>query len=200
MINWLVRLKVKHVVVFILLSMGFLIIIVSSIPGPDATPPLSGCTPAFQDGGGPYYKSNVPFRSKIAPDVNNGEKLIIKGRVLRVNCKIPVPGAVIDLWQASEEGSYQDEYYRGKILADKNGNFKFETVIPKGYGEGTAFRPPHIHFKVFIDNKEMITSQMFFPESKGKPGFDDAYIMSLESKKFLGKTVYRGYHYIILPE
>lgn len=36
---------------------------------------------------------------------------------------------------------------------------------------------------------------MFFPESKGKPGFDDAYIMSVKSDG----DEHGGYHDIILP-
>lgn len=157
------------------------------------------CVPTFVDGGGPYYKSDVPFRKKIAPDQNNGEKLIVTGRVLKNDCKTVIPDAVIDIWQASEEGSYEDEYYRGKIKSDKNGEYIFETIMPKGYGQGTAYRPPHIHFKIFINNTEVITSQMFFPEAKGKPGFNDSYIMNLKSKKFFGKVRHSGYHDIILP-
>lgn len=157
------------------------------------------CVSTFVDGGGPYYKSNAPFRKKITPDQNDGEKLIVKGKVLKNDCKTSVEGAVIDIWQASEEGSYEDEYYRGKVRSDKDGNYSFETIMPKGYGEGTAYRPPHIHFKIFINNSEIITSQMFFPEAKGKPGFEEAYIMNLESKRLFGKVRHYGYHNIILP-
>ena len=75
----------------------------------------------------------------------------------------------------------------------------FETVIPKGYGEGTGYRPPHIHFKVFLNDKEVITSQMFFPQIKGTPGFEDAYIMKLDRKMDSGKITNEGHHNIILP-
>ncbi|HLL60425.1 MAG TPA: hypothetical protein VK338_01800 [Candidatus Nitrosocosmicus sp.] len=153
------------------------------------------CIPTFLDGGGPYYKPNSPFREKIVPDKNNGEKLIVKGKVLQNDCKTPVANAVIDLWQANETGNYQDEWYRGKIRTGGNGTYQFESVVPKGYGEGTGYRPPHIHFKVFINDVEIITSQMFFPEAKEKPGFEDAYIMSLTSKN----KIHTGQHNIILP-
>lgn len=157
------------------------------------------CVPTFVDGGGPYYKENVPFRKNIAPDKNKGEKLTIHGKVLENDCKTSVEEATIDIWQASEEGSYEEEYYRGKIKTDRNGKYIFETIMPKGYGEGTAYRPPHIHFKIFVDGVEIITSQMFFPEARGKPGFNDSYIMNLTSKKFLGTVRHYGYHDIILP-
>lgn len=174
--------------------------IVSNSVTPSAqTIPAEGCIPTFADGGGPYYKANSPFRTKIVPDQNNGEKLVVKGKVLLNDCKTPVPAAIIDIWQANETGSYQDEWYRGQVTANDKGEYMFETVVPKGYGEGTAFRPPHIHFKIFRDNVEVITSQMFFPEVEGTPGFDKAYIMKLEEKSAFGTRSFEGYHDIILP-
>ena len=166
----------------------------SNIPAPH-TP----CIPTFTDGDGPYYYANAPTRNKIVPDKNNGEKLIIEGKVLKNDCKTIIPNAILDIWQADEKGEYQKDWYRGKVRVDADGNYKFETVIPKGYGEGTAHRPPHIHFKVVVDNRVVITSEMFFPGVSGRPGFDDAYIMRLEEKNVWGKKVFYGYHDIILP-
>lgn len=157
------------------------------------------CTPTFKDGGGPYYLPNSPFRSKIVPETNNGDKLIVKGKVVKSDCITPVSNVVIDLWQANETGDYEDEWYRGQIKTQNDGSYIFETVIPKGYGEGTGYRPPHIHFKIFDDEVEIITSQMFFPEAKGKDGFEDAYIMEVEVSEVDGNKVYNGLHNIILP-
>jgi len=162
-------------------------------------PQTGNCTPTFADGGGPYYKLNSPFRNKISPEVNNGEKLIVSGKFLRNDCKTTVSNAVLDIWQANESGNYEDQFYRGKVRSDNEGNYLFETVIPKGYGEGTGYRPPHIHFKVFVEDREIITSQMFFPQVKGTPGFNDAYIMNLERKTESGSIVNYGSHNIILP-
>ena len=157
------------------------------------------CVPTFVDGGGPYYKPNVPFRSKIVPEDSTGEKMIVKGKLLRSDCKTAVANAVIDIWQANEKGIYEDNWYRGKITTDVSGNYLFETVKPLGYGEGTGSRPPHIHFKIFIETAEIITSQMFFPDVSGKSGFNDAYIMKLESEERSGEKYQIGYHDIILP-
>lgn len=156
----------------------------------------TNCIPTFVDGGGPYYQPNTPFRNRLAPDNNNGDKLIVKGKVLENDCATPIENATLDIWQANESGNYEDDWYRGQIKIQSNGSYEFETVIPKGYGEGTAFRPPHIHFKVWRDGKEIITSQMFFPESKGRPGFEDAYIMDVTAK---GNNSFEGYHDIIVP-
>lgn len=159
----------------------------------------TNCIPTFRDGGGPYYKDNAPFRKTISPKGNTGEALRVSGKILKDDCKTPVANAVLDIWQANESGDYEDEWYRGKVKSDKKGQYSFETVIPKGYGEGTGYRPPHIHFKVFVDNQEVVTSQMFFPEVRGTPGFDDAYIMSVETSNMNGEKIHNGYHDIILP-
>jgi catechol 1,2-dioxygenase len=163
------------------------------------TPVKVNCVPTFRDGGGPYYKANAPFRSKIAPSKSNGEVLRMKGKVIKSDCVTPIANAVLDIWQANESGNYEDEWYRGQVRTDNDGDYTFETVIPKGYGEGTGYRPPHLHFKVSVDGNEVVTSQMFFPEIKGQAGFNDAYIMKVESTEKNGKPVHNGYHDIVLP-
>lgn len=157
------------------------------------------CKPAFADGGGPYYQPNAPFRTKLAPEIHTGTKLVVSGKVVKSDCKTDIPNAIIDIWHADENGKYVNDWYRGKIKTNDKGEYSFETVVPKGYGEGTGYRPPHIHFKVFIDNEEVITSQMFFPDVTGKSGFDDAYIMKVETKEENGQSVHYATHTIVLP-
>lgn len=158
------------------------------------------CLPTFKDGGGPYYLPDQPFRENIAPNENDGERLVVQGRLLESDCSTPISEGVLDIWQANEDGNYENEWYRGQVVADEQGFYAFETVIPLGYGEGTAYRPPHIHFKVHIDGEEQITSQMFFPEIQGTPGFKDEYIMAVDTKTpILGEPIHYGYHNIILP-
>jgi len=157
----------------------------------------SPCVPTFVDGGGPYYLPNVPFRTILAPQQNAGTKLIVSGRILRSDCETVVPNAILDIWHADPQGNYKNDWYRGKVKANEKGEFLFETLVPKGYGEGTGYRPPHIHFKVFINDQEIITSQMFFPDVKGR--FEDAYIMDVTTKEENGKIVQYATHDIILP-
>ena len=154
------------------------------------------CLPAFRDGGGPFYLPNAPFRENIAAVVNDGEMLLVEGYIFDSICQNVVANAVLDIWQASEEGEYEDEYYRGQVMTDSNGYYKFETVVPLGYGEGTAYRPPHIHFKVHVDGKEIVTSQMFFEDVRGREGFNDEYIINLEQTS----NGWIGNHNIILPD
>jgi protocatechuate 3,4-dioxygenase beta subunit len=182
----------------LVLSTGFFAVQYISLSTQTIQPPEI-CQSTFPDGDGPYYYPNTPYRKKFVPNKNNGEKLIVSGRLFKSDCKTVIPNATLDIWQADENGNYQKDWYRGKIKTDAQGKYRFETVMPKGYGKGTGYRPAHIHFKIEINNQVLVTSEMFFPVVKGQAGFDDAYIMKLEKKNEWGKTVTYGYHDIILP-
>jgi protocatechuate 3,4-dioxygenase beta subunit len=160
--------------------------------------PTSNCVPTFVDGGGPYYQPSTPFRQNLAPETNQGQKLIVSGKVMRSDCQTPMPDVVLDLWQANETGSYEDEWYRGRITTSESGSYTFESVLPQGYGQGTAYRPPHIHFKVWDGKQEIITSQMFLPAARDQR-IEEAYIVDLETKEEVGQTVFYATHNIILP-
>lgn len=82
----------------------------------------------------------------------------------------PVAGAVVEIWQTDPHGRYNDArdrspgrrdpnfQYWGKAVTGGDGSYSFVTLVPGGYHP----RPPHIHFKVWVDGKERLTSQMYF--------------------------------------
>lgn len=162
------------------------------------TPSITTCIPTFVDGGGPYYQPNTPMRSQLAPDVHLGEELTVSGKVLAADCVTPLANVIVDIWQANETGNYDDEWYRGRVITNDKGEYTFSTVVPKGYGQGTGYRPPHIHFKIWRDGTELITSQMFMPASKAQ-GIEDAYIMQVTTTEENGNRFHEGYHDIIVP-
>lgn len=51
-------------------------------------------------------------------------------------------------------------FLRGVQITNEKGEVEFETVYPGWY----APRAVHIHTKIFLNDREMLTSQMFFPE------------------------------------
>lgn len=156
------------------------------------------CRPTFADGDGPYYEANAPERIKITPATASGELLVVTGTVTENDCITPVANAILDVWQANEYGFYDRQWYRGRVRTDHKGNYTFETVMPKGYGEGTAYRPPHIHFKVWQGNTLRITSEMFLPAARAQ-AINEAYILNLEAKTKAGRQQYQGTHHIVLP-
>lgn len=50
------------------------------------------------------------------------------------------------------------QYLRGIQRTDENGWVTFDTIIPSWY----VGRVPHIHFKVFLNDKEQINAQFYF--------------------------------------
>ncbi len=52
-------------------------------------------------------------------------------------------------------------FLRGIQTADVNGEVVFTTIVPGWY----AFRAPHIHVKVFVGQRELLTTQFYFPQA-----------------------------------
>lgn len=131
---------------------------------------------------GPFYRTGAPFRSQLAGPDEPGERLIISGTVTSADCR-PLPGALIEVWQANAKGIY-DTYkpgnftevtsfhMRGMLYTDDQGRFEIETVMPGSYPIpeglpgleewGGRMRPAHIHFKVQESLHVPVTGQMYF--------------------------------------
>lgn len=115
---------------------------------------------------GPYYITGSPQKEKLGETLE-GQKLIISGNVIDYNCN-PIPGAIIDIWQTDSKGEYyfEDFTLRGKVHADDNGMYRFETVFPGTYSESGSVRPAHIHVKVSSTEGEPLTTQLYFAGDK----------------------------------
>jgi protocatechuate 3,4-dioxygenase beta subunit len=124
---------------------------------------------------GPYYLDPRLVRSQIA-----------EGRIgvpLRVNLRVvdgatcePSAAARVDLWHADALGIYsgyegqgdrQDistvgqKFLRGTQFTDNKGAVSFETIYPGWY----TGRATHMHFKVLLDDRNVLTGQMYFPDA-----------------------------------
>jgi protocatechuate 3,4-dioxygenase beta subunit len=90
-------------------------------------------------------------------------------------CK-PSERARVDIWHADAQGIYsgyegqgdkQDlstvgqKFLRGTQFTDSKGAVSFETIYPGWY----AGRTTHIHFKVLLDDRNVLTGQMYFPDA-----------------------------------
>ena len=116
---------------------------------------------------GPFYKPGAPERADLIDKGMPGTPLIVTGRVLSTTGE-PLASALLDVWQASAEGEYDNQGFRlrGKLLADKNGNYRLRTIVPKFYKAGDAIRPSHIHIKLSAPGHPLLTTQLYF---KGAP-------------------------------
>ena len=107
-----------------------------------------------------------------------GERIIVNGRVLDEN-NLPVPGALIEIWQCNAAGRYRhsndthdaplDPNFTGagRVLTDTQGRYRFITIKPGAYpwrNHHNAWRPAHIHLSLF--GRAFVTrlvTQMYFP-------------------------------------
>ena len=107
-----------------------------------------------------------------------GERMIVSGRVLNQLGK-PVPGVLIEVWQANASGRYvhkADQHEApidpnfigvGRCISDRDGQYRFCTIKPGAYpwkNHPNAWRPQHIHFSLLGEaiNSRLVT-QMYFP-------------------------------------
>ena len=104
-----------------------------------------------------------------------GQVIEVTGQVLDARCQ-PIPGCVLEVWQANVRGRYShpgdqlterplDPNFQGyaRIATDKEGRYRFLTIIPGSYPAiGDWVRPPHIHFKVHAPFNPSVTTQMYF--------------------------------------
>lgn len=110
---------------------------------------------------GPYYKTGSPQTNNIAQGIV-GKKLRVSGFIFDKNCQ-PIVNAELDFWQADGKGVYDNSGYklRGHLYSDHLGKYVLETIMPAAY----ETRPPHIHVKVRVENRPILTSQLYFPNA-----------------------------------
>lgn len=132
---------------------------------------------------GPLYVPNAPERQmgdRLGVDPE-GEPLFFSCRVLDVNGQ-PIANALIDVWQPNSKGLYDIldlsqpvGNFRGQFHTDRDGNYRFETVVPSGYDIPTdgpcgevlrllgpdTWRAAHIHFKLSATGYTPLTTQIY---------------------------------------
>jgi catechol 1,2-dioxygenase len=138
---------------------------------------------------GPFHVVQSPRRElgDSIDQLGTGRPAVVTGRVLSVDGS-PLPGATLDVWQASDRGFYDVQQPgeqprgngRGLFTADAGGAFWFRTVLPSHYPIPTdgpvgellratgrhAFRPGHIHFIVTAPGHRALTTHLFVAGSE----------------------------------
>ena len=128
------------------------------------------------------------YTQGAAPAV--GERILVHGRVLDENAR-PVPGTLVEAWQANAGGRYRhvkDGYLApldpnfggcGRTLTDDDGYYEFLTIRPGAYpwpNRANDWRPMHIHFSVFgASFGQRLITQMYF---EGDPLIDRCPIVA----------------------
>lgn len=133
---------------------------------------------------GPFWRANAPLCTtgeSIARGDTPGVPLEVEG-VVRNEQGAALAEAVVDVWQASPVGLYDnqdprqpDMNLRGRFATDAHGRYRFRTVVPAGYPVPTdgpcgellraqrrdPNRPAHLHFMVSKPGYKVLVTQVF---------------------------------------
>jgi len=138
---------------------------------------------------GPYYPVAKPADRDNDLTIVDGSNGKPHGEVLALDGLLiysdgsPVSEAKIEIWQTDANGVYLHpafaneptdpsfQYY-GEALTDNVGEWSFVTILPAAYES----RPPHIHIKVFVDEAELLTTQLYFSAAGADPAPSDALL------------------------
>jgi protocatechuate 3,4-dioxygenase beta subunit len=135
------------------------------------------CVLTADSGEGPFYFDPALVRGDIV-DGHAGAPLHVDIEVVSANGCDVLENARVDVWHADGLGLYSgyreqpgvgggistdvrgQTFLRGTQFTNRDGRVQFETIYPSWYGG----RTPHVHFKVFLSQREVIAGQIFFPD------------------------------------
>jgi hydroxyquinol 1,2-dioxygenase len=131
-----------------------------------------------------------------------GEDVWVSGRVLSVDGK-PIPGAVLDIWQAKAVGIYDlqtggEFELRGRVTANDKGEYAFASYKPKFYSipmDGPVgelvratgnhhMRPVHMHAIVSAPGYQQVITHVFV---EGDPYLDNDAVFAVKNS-LVGKN------------
>jgi len=130
---------------------------------------------------GPFYPAADPASKQVdltrvdgVPGRARGTIVHLHGSV-RTVYGVPIPGALVEIWQACASGRYDhpdddnpaplDPCFLswGRALTGDRGSYGFVTVKPGAHpGDQGRMRPPHIHVHVVAPGFRSLTTQIYF--------------------------------------
>lgn len=127
---------------------------------------------------GPFYPVALPADSDNdllhngTLDYRGGEPTWVDGTVTDLDGR-PLRGALVEIWQCDQAGHYHhpgdgnraDAAFQGfgRVRVGDDGQYRFRTIRPVPY----SGRTPHIHVKVKLGTRELLTTQLYVA---GDPG------------------------------
>ena len=132
---------------------------------------------------GPFFipgSPSMPYGGDMSEGLD-GTPLYITGKVTGLG-GAPAAGAVMDVWQADEDGLYESQIaevdearLRATYSSRDDGGYCVRTIAPKGYSipmDGPVgdligrtaishFRPAHVHFLIDADGHERLITHLF---------------------------------------
>jgi len=146
------------------------------------------------------HPGGTPVFTLVRRQGERGAVLMFSGDVRSTGGE-PLPGGILDIWQASAEGRYSpggaalrpDRRVDSRSAASSRG----PTVTPPGSLDMASMRPAHIHVRLTHPGFATLTTQLFFaqdphlhsdPAEAVRPGL----VMELERRADPADLVARG--------
>jgi protocatechuate 3,4-dioxygenase, beta subunit len=133
-------------------------------------------TPAQTEG--PFYPVEFPKDTDYdllrngTQSYPEGQSAWLQGSVTDLAGK-PVNGAQVEIWQCDGAGHYHhagdggkaDKRFQGfgRVTVGADGSYRFHTIRPVAY----SGRTPHIHVKVRLGRRELLTTQLYVADEPG---------------------------------
>jgi protocatechuate 3,4-dioxygenase, beta subunit len=129
---------------------------------------------------GPFYPDRLPddrdadLLATGAQRYAKGQAAWVEGTLTDADGRVP-EGASIEVWQCDHDGHYHhprdgnraDPAFQGfgRVAVDAQGRWRFRTMKPVAY----SGRTPHIHAKVKLGTRELLTTQLYVEGEAGNP-------------------------------
>lgn len=179
-LQWLTRVgqisddkRVEAILASDVLGLSMLVVQMNNRFGPGATP--ATVLGPFHIDGSPA----APYGWDMSEGIE-GTPFFLTGTVRSVTGE-PIPGAVLDVWQADADGTYEAQLdvdearLRAKYQTREDGTYCIRTIVPLGYAipmdgpvgdlisrtDISYYRPCHIHFLFEEDGYERLVTHLF---------------------------------------
>jgi protocatechuate 3,4-dioxygenase beta subunit len=136
----------------------------------------ASCTVTPSGTEGPFYIDVDSIRGDIRED-REGTRLRLAARVVDSDGCTPIKDAVFDVWHCDAGGLYSGfeagsrgragagssdaRYLRGAQITNADGIAELTTIYPGWYPGRTV----HIHAKVLVSNRDVLTTQLYFDDA-----------------------------------
>ena len=129
---------------------------------------------------GPFYPVELPADTDFdlltqgTTRYTQGEATWLEGTVTDRTGR-PVRDALVEIWQCDQQGHYHHPGDRGadpafqgfgRVAVNGDGEYRFRTIRPSKY----AGRTPHIHVKVKLSKRELLTTQLYVADDPNNEG------------------------------
>ena len=120
---------------------------------------------------GPFYKAGAPFRGKLSAPGEPGTAFVLSGRVWALDTRLPLAGAVLEVWHVDNKEKYSDGVKdlrnRGRLLSSEDGSYELECVRPIPYRPNASSSPAswrcaHFHLLAHAPGYAPLVTEIHF--------------------------------------